>query len=109
MKQVVLLAIVIYEFAELPKDKLFGGKMTLVQNLLELVLVEINKPVILIGHSMGGYIVQKYLENKDCKGAVLMAPVPCKPKGSSCVDAPSKYCKVTVPLWIPVVVGVYSI
>ncbi len=48
-------------------------------NHLELVVAEINQPVILIGHSMGGYIVQKYLETKDCQAAILMAPVPCKP------------------------------
>ncbi len=34
-----------------------------------------NRPV-LIGHSMGGYVVQKYLENHGASGAVLMAPVP---------------------------------
>ena len=48
-------------------------------NYLELALAAINKPVILIGHSMGGYIIQKYLEKKDCKAAILIAPVPCKP------------------------------
>lgn len=48
-------------------------------NHLELVLAEIKKPVILIGHSMGGYIIQKYLEKKDCKAAILITPVPCKP------------------------------
>jgi len=33
-------------------------------------------PPILIGHSMGGYVVQKYLEHRAAPGAVLMAPVP---------------------------------
>ncbi len=33
-------------------------------------------PPVLIGHSMGGFIVQKYLENHTVPGAVLMAPVP---------------------------------
>ena len=31
---------------------------------------------IIIGHSMGGLVVQKYLENATCKKAVLMASVP---------------------------------
>ena len=34
-----------------------------------------SKPV-LVGHSMGGYIVQKYLEKNTVPGAVLMASVP---------------------------------
>jgi len=48
-------------------------------NHLELALAQINKPVVLIGHSMGGYIIQKYLEKNDCKGVILMATVPGKP------------------------------
>lgn len=39
-----------------------------------------NEPI-LIGHSMGGYIIQKYLEKYPAKGAVLLASVP--PKGTS--------------------------
>ncbi len=31
---------------------------------------------ILVGHSMGGFIVQKYLENNDVPGAALITPVP---------------------------------
>jgi len=46
---------------------------------LKLVLKQIDKPVVLIGHSMGGYVVQKYLETNDCAGAILMASVPTKP------------------------------
>lgn len=46
---------------------------------LELVLKQINKRVILVGHSMGGYIVQKYLEQNDCEAAILITPVPGKP------------------------------
>lgn len=33
-------------------------------------------PPVLIGHSMGGYVVQKYLERNSAPGAVLMASVP---------------------------------
>jgi len=31
---------------------------------------------ILIGHSMGGFLVQKYLEEHAARGAVLVAPIP---------------------------------
>ncbi|NQV06677.1 alpha/beta fold hydrolase, partial [bacterium] len=33
-------------------------------------------PPILIGHSMGGLVVQRYLEQHNAPGAVLVAPVP---------------------------------
>ena len=36
-------------------------------------------PPILVGHSMGGFVVQKYLERRTAAGAVLMASVP--PRG----------------------------
>ena len=38
-------------------------------------------PPLLIGHSMGGFVVQKYLEREEAAGAVLMASVP--PRGLS--------------------------
>ena len=35
-------------------------------------------PPVLIGHSMGGFVVQKYLETHDALGAVLLSsPAPC--------------------------------
>ena len=34
----------------------------------------------IVGHSMGGYVVQKYLENNDAPAGVLMASAP--PQGS---------------------------
>ena len=40
------------------------------------VVDSIGVPPILVGHSMGGAVVQKYLEKTDCKGAVLLASVP---------------------------------
>jgi pimeloyl-ACP methyl ester carboxylesterase len=43
---------------------------------LELVLSDIGKKVILVGHSMGGMVVQKYLQKNSCVAAILMAPVP---------------------------------
>jgi alpha-beta hydrolase superfamily lysophospholipase len=37
---------------------------------------QIDEPVILVGHSMGGAIIQKYLELYPAQAAVLMATVP---------------------------------
>jgi pimeloyl-ACP methyl ester carboxylesterase len=39
----------------------------------------IGTPPVLIGHSLGGWTIQKYLERHDAPGAVLMASIP--PKG----------------------------
>lgn len=33
-------------------------------------------PVVLVGHSMGGYLIQRYLERRDAHAAVLVASVP---------------------------------
>ncbi len=33
-------------------------------------------PPILVAHSLGGHVVQKFLEERPCPAAVLMAPVP---------------------------------
>lgn len=33
---------------------------------------------VLIGHSAGGFVVQKYLESHDAPAAVLVAPTPCR-------------------------------
>lgn len=40
------------------------------------VAAELPAPPILIGHSMGGFVVQKYLEEHAAAGAVLMCSVP---------------------------------
>lgn len=40
------------------------------------VAEQLDTPPIVIGHSMGGYIVQKYLEKYPVPGAVLVASVP---------------------------------
>ncbi|WP_135077040.1 alpha/beta hydrolase [Terasakiella sp. SH-1] len=37
---------------------------------------EIGEPPILIGHSLGGMVVQKYIEKHDCRGAVLLSSLP---------------------------------
>ncbi len=36
----------------------------------------LDKPPILVGHSMGGYVVQKYLETHSAKAAILLATIP---------------------------------
>src|SRR5690554_5364143 len=43
---------------------------------LVLTVERFPRPPVLIGHSMGGFVVQKYLEEHECAGAVLMASVP---------------------------------
>jgi non-heme chloroperoxidase len=40
------------------------------------VVEGLERPPILVGHSMGGMVVQKYLERNTVPGAVLMASVP---------------------------------
>ena len=39
---------------------------------------KLEKPPVLVGHSMGGWIIQKYLEKHSAPAAVLLAPVPVK-------------------------------
>ncbi len=43
---------------------------------VEEVVQQLTNPPVIIGHSMGGLIVQKYLENTLSPCAVLLAPVP---------------------------------
>ena len=43
---------------------------------VEQIVDTFDKNPILIGHSMGGFIAQKYLENNSAAGVVLMASVP---------------------------------
>ncbi|MBI5667379.1 MAG: alpha/beta fold hydrolase [Chloroflexi bacterium] len=45
-------------------------------NDVEQVARSFDKLPVLIGHSMGGYVVQKYLESRRAPAAVLLAPVP---------------------------------
>lgn len=40
------------------------------------VVAKLPAPPVLIGHSMGGFVVQKYLESHEVPGAVLMCSVP---------------------------------
>ena len=43
---------------------------------VERVASDLPREPIVIGHSLGGYVVQKYLERHDPPGAVLVAPAP---------------------------------
>jgi len=43
---------------------------------LEGEVLKLESAPIIIGHSMGGLIVQKYLENNSCKMAILIASIP---------------------------------
>jgi pimeloyl-ACP methyl ester carboxylesterase len=45
------------------------------------VAADLPTPPVLIGHSMGGYIVQKYLETKHAPAGVLLASVPSRGGG----------------------------
>lgn len=40
------------------------------------VVEQIGEPPVLVGHSLGGYVVQKYLEKWEAPAAVLLASVP---------------------------------
>lgn len=56
------------------------------------VVEKIAQPVILIGHSMGGMVVQKYMESQQLRAVILMNSVP--PTGLS---ASSLYLSFTAP------------
>lgn len=43
---------------------------------LDRVVANLESPPIIIGHSMGGMILQKYLQTGSCKKAILLASVP---------------------------------
>lgn len=46
---------------------------------LEKAVSQLEQEPIIVGHSMGGIILQKYLEKNSCKKAILLAP--CPPTG----------------------------
>lgn len=43
---------------------------------LDQVVSRLSGPPVLIGHSLGGYVIQKYLESRTARAAVLMASIP---------------------------------
>ena len=65
------------------RDRLhFHGLRDFVDDLASVVSA-LDQPAVLVGHSMGGAVVQKYLERHDAAGAVLMASVPPTGLGSA--------------------------
>ncbi|OMC57139.1 alpha/beta hydrolase [Mycobacterium sp. IS-836] len=58
-----------------PKRMQFCSMADLVDDV-DSVARSLPRPPIVIGHSMGGFVVQKYLESHDAPAAVLLAPVP---------------------------------
>lgn len=43
---------------------------------LAAVVAELDEPPVLVGHSMGGLVIQRYLERRGARAVVLMASVP---------------------------------
>jgi pimeloyl-ACP methyl ester carboxylesterase len=58
-----------------PKRMQFCSMADLVDDVAAVANSLPERPVV-IGHSMGGFVVQKYLESHDAPAAVLVAPVP---------------------------------
>lgn len=59
--------------------KTLGINKVTINNYLDdvkLAIKEIGGDVILVGHSMGGFIIQKYLESNTAAKAILLASVP---------------------------------
>ncbi len=79
-----------------------------VQDIKE-ALENIEEECILIGHSMGGMIIQKYLENNTCDKVVLLTPVP--PNGiiktvlKTLVKSPFKFLLANLTLSLLPVLG----
>ena len=44
------------------------------------IAAQLPTPPVLVGHSMGGFVVQQYLERHTTAGAILVAPIP--PRGA---------------------------
>lgn len=57
-------------------DRLRWMSMAKYVTHLEQVIRQLERPPVLIGHSMGGLVVQKYLETSQVPAAVLLAAVP---------------------------------
>jgi pimeloyl-ACP methyl ester carboxylesterase len=67
---------------DLPGHEVQGSKQRLSYSLgdyveaLRRVVANLEAPPIIIGHSMGGMILQKFLKTGTCKKAILLASVP---------------------------------
>ena len=58
------------------EGKISGSSIANYVNDVEQVAKTFSTPPVVIGHSMGGFITQKYLETNDAPAGVLLAPVP---------------------------------
>ncbi len=58
------------------RDRLNHARMADYVTDLEEVIARLERAPILVGHSMGGMVVQKYLESHEAPAAVLLATVP---------------------------------
>jgi len=64
----------------------WAGMADYVADVVE-VVASLSAPPVLIGHSMGGGVVQKYLERNEAAGAILFASMPPHGMSSSFMDA----------------------
>ena len=53
---------------------------------LSATLARIGRPAVVVGHSMGAFVLQKYLETRPVAAAVLLAPVPPQGLGAPSVE-----------------------
>jgi alpha-beta hydrolase superfamily lysophospholipase len=58
------------------EGKIFGSTIANYVSDVEQVAKTLNMPPVVIGHSMGGFLTQKYLERNDAPAAVLLASGP---------------------------------
>ena len=65
-----------YDCYAIDLDRGKGATIESYVSQLRRAVEQLTKEPYLIGHSMGGFVVQKYLEHYSCRGAVLLASVP---------------------------------
>jgi len=58
------------------QGKISGSSIANYVSDVEQVAKTFNTPPVIIGHSMGGFITQKYLQTNEAPAGVLLAPVP---------------------------------
>jgi alpha-beta hydrolase superfamily lysophospholipase len=76
---------------------------------IEQIVSQLERPPVLIGHSMGALVIQKYLESHVAPAAVLLAPIP--PRGilrttlSIAVRHPLPFLKANLTLKLYPIIG----
>src|SRR5262245_16914788 len=58
------------------RDKLRWTRIAEFVDDVDTAVRQLPRPPVVIGHSLGGFVVQKYLENHDAPGAVLLSSPP---------------------------------